>query len=82
MLEFHPIDSYIIEKTNDVLIVFTGPNPYKCWDFDHLIDQYIIINGMVRKVVGVEKFMHCEPYLKGESIGIAVKAHREWNEWI
>lgn len=83
MLEFHPIHKYILKREDgSVWVVYTGKNPVKCWDFDHLIGHYIIIDDCVRKVMGVEKFLHLPPYRKGENIGIGVIGHKDIDgEW-
>lgn len=48
-------------------------NPMKCNDFEYLINQYVSINEKVRKVLGVESFMHSPPWQEGEVISLMVE---------
>lgn len=41
-------------------------------DLNGLLGCEVLIDGIVRKVVGVEKFMHCPPWRKGEACGLLV----------
>lgn len=47
-------------------------NPRECYDFDHLIGAEVLIDGQLRKVLGVERFMHSAPWRAGEKIGLLV----------
>jgi hypothetical protein len=46
------------------------PNPHECDDFYHLIGQHVLIDGQVRRVRGVERFMHMPPWRAGERISL------------
>ena len=52
--------------------VYTILNPIECNDFAHIIGQFVLIDGMKFKVLGVERFAHMPPWHVGESLGLLV----------
>lgn len=42
-------------------------------DFSHLIQKEIEVDGVRYKCLGVERFLHGEPWIKGEHIGLLVE---------
>ena len=52
---------------------YTVRNPKKCVNFNHLVDQEIIMNGDRRIVVGIEKFAHHPPWVEGEIISLVLR---------
>ncbi len=52
--------------------VYSVWNPFECMDFDHLINNTILLDGNPVIVKGVERFCHCPPWRKGEMIGLFV----------
>ena len=49
---------------------YAVPCPFTCLDFDWLVNRSVMIDGQIRHVIGVERFMHSAPWNKGESIAI------------
>ena len=43
------------------------------YDFGHLINQPVAIDGIVYECVAVERRAHAAPWRKGERIGLVVK---------
>lgn len=54
-------------------IAYPVANPVLCNDFSHLIGQVVRINGELRKVIAVERFMHMPPWRVGEEISLLVE---------
>ena len=70
---FEPEDSFY----SGLGIVFTGKSPV---DFDEGENHFpleIIIDRKWYKVLGVDKYMHCPPWYRGEPIGLLVKETNE-----
>lgn len=45
-------------------------NPHTCGGFQHLIDQEVLVDGVVRRIIGVERAAHAPPWVAGEGIGV------------
>jgi hypothetical protein len=54
-------------------------NPKECENFDHIIGHNIEIDGIIEKVIGVERFCHCPPWSAGEKIGLLIGERVEEN---
>lgn len=52
--------------------VFVVANDRECYDFAHLLNQEVMIDGTVYLCRGVERFAHLPPWRKGEKIGLLV----------
>lgn len=48
-------------------------NPVRCYSFNHLLGKEILLNGEIRKVIGVERHAHNPPWDKDEPISILVE---------
>lgn len=53
--------------------VFTAALDRDCQDFDWIVGQDVLIDGVSHRVSGVERFQHFPPWRKGEAIGLFVK---------
>ena len=51
---------------------FSVLNQSECNDFKHLIGKTVLVDGIERKVIGVETFAHAAPYRKDEPISLMV----------
>ena len=80
-LAFTSLDTYVIDRTTlpnpgPRLTVYTVLNPTDvehCDDWAHLIVQTVLIDGVERKVAGVESYRLGGPYRAGRPIGLAVE---------
>ena len=66
MFEFFTGDKFTVHG-NDCFPVL---NPRECDDFKYLTGKTVLMNGIKRKVVSVERFAHCPPWRKGEKIAL------------
>lgn len=58
---------------NDCFPVKLG---HDCFNFDHLIGQEVFINGVKRKVIGVEFFAHSAPWSKDEGVALMCETEK------
>ena len=71
-------DVYLLKSHNGMMVFNAGVfmsddelvmlNPFTCNDFDWIIGKEVFIKHTIRKVIGVERFMHAESWKKGENI--------------
>lgn len=50
--------------------VFVVENPHQCNDFNHLLNQKVMVDGEEFIINGVEARMHGAPWKQGEDIGL------------
>jgi len=69
MFEFKSMSKYQIKGKD----CYGVKNPIECNDFDHLVGVTVVIDGELKKVIGVESFCTAPPCRKDEKIGLMVK---------
>ena len=68
---FESLSSFHVEQSN--ITCYTVENPVDCWDFSHMQDKQVLIDGVPYKIRAVEFSAHMPPYLAGENISLATE---------
>ena len=66
MLKFRTEDMIKVNGYRNAVV----KNPYECKDFGHIIGKDVEIDGVVERVIGVERYAHYPPWREGEMIGL------------
>ncbi len=70
MYSFEDAERFTIKPNK---IMFSVKNPVECYDFNHLINNVVMICGRTWVVKGVDRFAHAAPWWQGELIGLWVE---------